>query len=94
MTTEIGDLLTDAFSRIRQTVGAAVDGLSPEQTGYRPDPDANSVAWLVWHLTRVQDSHISELAGQEQEWVTGDGTSGSEPLPSRRTRVMGIPLNK
>lgn len=68
---EFNDLVMDAFSRIRESVGAAVDGLTLEQTMYRPDPDANSVAWLVWHLTRVQDSHVSELAGREQEWVSG-----------------------
>jgi uncharacterized damage-inducible protein DinB len=68
---EFSDLLTDAFSRIHDSVGAAVDGLTIEQATYRPDPDANSVAWLVWHLTRVQDSHVSELAGRDQEWVTG-----------------------
>ena len=35
---------------------------------YRPDPDANSIAWLLWHLTRVQDDHIADLAGTKQVW--------------------------
>ncbi|MBT8213514.1 MAG: DUF664 domain-containing protein [Acidimicrobiia bacterium] len=69
---EFGDLFTDAFARVRDSVTAAVGGLTIEQATYRPDPDANSVAWLVWHLTRVQDSHVSELAGRDQEWVTGE----------------------
>ena len=36
---------------------------------YRPDADANTVAWLVWHLTRVQDDHVADVAGIEQQWL-------------------------
>lgn len=65
------ELLTDAFSRISESVGAAVGDITPAEAAYRPDPDANPIAWLVWHLTRVQDDHVSEIAGVDQEWVTG-----------------------
>lgn len=64
------ELLLDAFGRIRQTVHAAVDGLDPEQLAFRVDPDANSIAWLVWHLSRVQDDHVSEVAGVDQAWLS------------------------
>ena len=68
---ESGELFSDGFSRIHQAVSTAVTGLNLEQAAYRPDPDANSIAWLVWHLTRVQDDHVSEIAGDEQEWIVG-----------------------
>ena len=63
------DLLADAFSRIRSTVHAAVDGLTAEQLGARLDPEANTIAWLVWHLTRVQDDHVADVAGVEQVYT-------------------------
>jgi hypothetical protein len=63
------ELLADAFGRVREAVTAAVDGLTPAQLAYRPDPDANSIAWLVWHLTRVQDDHVADVAGWEQVWT-------------------------
>ncbi|MFE9661082.1 DUF664 domain-containing protein [Streptomyces sp. NPDC005955] len=62
----------DAFGRIREEVHAVVEGLSPAELTARVDPGANSVGWLVWHLTRVQDDHVSEAAGAEQEWTAGD----------------------
>ena len=62
------DLLLDAFGRIRETVVEAVMGLTPEQLAFRPAPDANSIGWLVWHLTRVQDDHIAGVAKTEQVW--------------------------
>jgi uncharacterized damage-inducible protein DinB len=62
------ELLTDAFDRIRDVVHDAVEGLSEDQLAHRPAPGANSIAWLVWHLTRVQDDHVAEVAGAEQVW--------------------------
>ncbi|GAA1201081.1 mycothiol transferase [Pseudonocardia alaniniphila] len=63
------ELLTDAYGRIREEVNGAVDGLTPEQLAYRVDGTANSIAWLVWHLTRVQDDHIAAVAGFEQVYT-------------------------
>lgn len=65
------DLLTDAFGRIRETVMSVVDGLSPAQLAYRLDADANTVSWLIWHLTRVQDDHVAAAFGVPQVWETG-----------------------
>ncbi|WP_298332619.1 DUF664 domain-containing protein [Haloactinopolyspora sp.] len=74
------DLLADAFDRIRQSVHAAVDGLSVDQLAVRLDPKANSIAWLVWHLTRVQDDHVSDVAGIDQAW-TAEGWADRFGLP-------------
>jgi hypothetical protein len=63
------DLLVDGFGRVRESVQQAVEGLDEEALAFRPDPDANSVAWLVWHLTRVQDDHVADAAGAEQIWT-------------------------
>lgn len=63
------DILIEAFGRIHGLVHRVVEGATDEQLTYRPDADANSVAWLVWHLTRVMDDHVSELAGSDQEWT-------------------------
>lgn len=67
------DVLTDAFQRIQQIVRRTVDGASEAVLTFRTDDDANTVAWLVWHLTRVQDGHVSELAGVDELWVDGGG---------------------
>jgi hypothetical protein len=65
------DLVIDALGRVREVVLGVVDGLTPEQLSYRVDPESNSIAWLVWHLSRVQDDHIAELANSEQVWASG-----------------------
>lgn len=66
------DLLTDAFGRVREAVQQAVMGLTPQQLAFRPYPAGNSIAWLVWHLTRIQDDHVAGVMGTEQVWQAGN----------------------
>lgn len=73
-------VLTDAFDRVRGVVHQAVTGLTPQQLAFRVDDDANSIAWLVWHLTRVQDDHVAEVAGKPQVW-TAQGWTERFGLP-------------
>ena len=69
---ETKDVYLDAFGRVRELVHSISAGLDAETLAYRPDADANSIAWLLWHLTRAQDDHVSEIAGRDQVWVSGD----------------------
>ena len=61
-------LLTDAFGRVRQIVHAVTDGLTADELEARLDDEANTIAWLVWHLTRVQDDHVADAFGVPQVW--------------------------
>ncbi|RIJ51863.1 DUF664 domain-containing protein [Clavibacter lycopersici] len=65
------DLLVDAYGRIGEIVRDAVDGLDAGDLAVRPDPEANSIGWLVWHLARVQDAQVADVAGRDQTWTTG-----------------------
>ena len=68
---ETSEVLSDAFERMREGVRRVIEGLDAAALAYRPDPDANPIAWLVWHSTRVQDDHVSQIAGDDQAWITG-----------------------
>lgn len=63
------DLLLDSFGRFPELVHEAVDGLTEDQLTHRLDPDANTIAWLVWHLARVEDISLAEAFGSEQVWA-------------------------
>ena len=65
------EVLVDGFSRVRGLVHRVVRDLSPAQLAARVD-GANSIAWLVWHLTRIQDDHVADVAQGSQVW-TEDG---------------------
>lgn len=76
----VAELLDDAFRRIRERVHAVADDLDADQLAFRPGSDANSIGWLVWHLTRVQDDHVAEAAQTEQVW-TAAGWADRFALP-------------
>jgi hypothetical protein len=64
-------VLTDAFSRIAESVAEAVEDLDGSQLAVRLDADANPISWLLWHLTRVQDDHVAAAFGVAQVWSSG-----------------------
>jgi hypothetical protein len=73
-------VLVDGFGRVREIVHRAVDGLTPDHLTFRIDDTTNSIAWLAWHLTRIQDDHIADAAGLDQVWTAG-GFSTDFGLP-------------
>jgi len=62
-------LIIDIYERISQVLERALEGLTQDDLNQRPNPDSNSMGWLAWHLTRVQDRAIADLTGEEQLWV-------------------------
>ena len=56
------DVIREAFARVRDGLPDQVRGRSSDDLLWRPAPDANPVAWLVWHLARVQDDHLAGVA--------------------------------
>ena len=80
---KFNDLLAEAYGRIQERVHSVLDGLDAGQLAARPGGDSNSIAWLVWHLTRIQDDHIADVAGTEQYWLTGWAERFDLPLPRK-----------
>jgi Protein of unknown function (DUF664) len=80
------DLLLYAYGQIQETLRRAVEGLTPDELTSRIGPGANSIAWLAWHLARVQDDHVADVAGREQVWTADDwvGRFGL-PFPAEAT---------
>lgn len=51
---------------------AVFDGLNDEQTRHIPPGEEHSIAWLIWHLARIEDVTMNLLvAGTPQQFTTG-----------------------
>src|ERR1035437_7681964 len=72
--------ILEAYGRLPSLVREAVGTLSAEQLVTRLDVDANSIAWLIWPLSRIQDDHVAAVAGREQVW-TSEGWAARFGLP-------------
>ncbi|PQZ96471.1 hypothetical protein CQ018_01915 [Arthrobacter sp. MYb227] len=80
-------LLRDGFERVNISVTDLMEQASPQMLRYRPEANANHIAWLIWHLSRIQDDHFVHLARAlwptqsfEECWISG-GWSGKFKLP-------------
>lgn len=69
---DVHEVYLELFDRIPPLVRTSVEGLDTETLTKAPASGTNPVGWLVWHLTRVQDHHVSELLNAEQLWVHED----------------------
>ena len=49
---EANELVTMMLKGNRSMVRKALDGLSDEEVAKRPNAECNSMAWLLWHLSR------------------------------------------
>ncbi|MDQ0825658.1 hypothetical protein QFZ60_001831 [Arthrobacter sp. B2I5] len=65
------ELLLEAFGRIPGLVGQVLDGLDEGQLQHRTEGHGNSIAWLVWHIGRVEDAQVAAASGLEQVWTAG-----------------------
>jgi hypothetical protein len=74
------DVLTYAYEQIEEAFTRTVEGLEPADLSRRVQPGANPIGWLAWHLLRVQDDHVADVAGTEQVW-TAEGWAGHFGLP-------------
>ena len=86
---DVAALLLELYGRTGPLAAEAVDGLDAPQLATAPQPGANTIAWLVWHMARVQDHHIAELLDEPQLWVTGDWAVGMALEPDPRNTGYG-----
>ncbi|GGC17496.1 mycothiol transferase [Cellulomonas carbonis] len=86
---DVAQLLVDGFGRVREEVHGVLDGLDEGALAHRPPradgTSGNSVAWLVWHLTRVQDDHVADAFDSQQVWLDGWAERAGLPLPPEDT---------
>ena len=53
-----------------QALRRALEGLTPTEIRWQPTPHTNHIAWLVWHMARVEDGWVSRLRRQPAIWQT------------------------
>lgn len=83
-------LLVELYGRIPPLAEQAVDGVDVDTLTRPPSPGANTIAWLVWHVARVQDHHVAELIGADQLWTEGAWPASSASTPIRPTTATDI----
>ena len=58
---KINEYTENVLERVHDFMALAFADLTPEQLWYRPAVEANSIAWVGWHLTRGLDRRVSDM---------------------------------
>ena len=51
-----------------QALTRALEGLTPTEIRWQATPHTNHIAWLVWHMARVEDGWVSRLRRGPTVW--------------------------
>ena len=65
---DVRGVLTEGFGRVAELYTDIADGLDGEALHHRPQGGGNPIGWLLWHLARMQDAQVADLAGEQQVW--------------------------
>ena len=93
MTTEHIDLNRFIIDRLDASylwIDRLRDGITDEQFYYQPTADSNSIAWLVWHLSRWRDRTSAIVSEETQVW-TSEGRSQRFGISEERTGLGDTP---
>ena len=67
---DLNQLIVAQLDSAYRWIAMAADGLTDEQLYYQPTSDTNSIAWLVWHLSRWRDAKGATISGMPQVWIS------------------------
>jgi hypothetical protein len=51
-----------------QALQRAIEGLTPAEMRWQPTLHTNHIAWLVWHMARVEDGWVNRLRRRPAVW--------------------------
>lgn len=72
--------LNEYYGKLKQTV----EGLTPEELLWQPNPESNHILWTVWHMARVSDRWAnSTVLGNDELWVR-DGWAKKLGMPTEK----------
>jgi uncharacterized damage-inducible protein DinB len=95
------EVIQSGLEEYLQALKRALEGLTPTEIRWQATPHTNHIAWLVWHMARVEDGWVSRLRRGPTVWQADgwaarfhmDPTSGGAGQTMEEVRTMPeIPL--
>ena len=92
------EFVSQGLQQVQIRLDASCAGLTREQVLWRPLPHANSIGFILWHMTRAEDNRAASLMGkaplwESQGWFARFGQPVDAPDPGDKAglRAVSIP---
>ncbi|MHC4105618.1 MAG: DinB family protein [Planctomycetota bacterium] len=67
---ELKDFIERALDALQQRYYRVLEGLTDVELAWQPCPNANSIGFIFWHVTRVEDRLVVHFAqGKPEVWI-------------------------
>ena len=70
---EITELIRKSLEQSQGYLTNALDGLTQEEVAWSPNAECNSIAFVLWHIIRVEDFFVNGLIQHEDELYEAEG---------------------
>jgi uncharacterized damage-inducible protein DinB len=70
---EAKELILKSLEQSQEYLTRALDGLTQEEAAWSPGPECNSIAFILWHTTRVEDFFINRVLQRGRELYEMEG---------------------
>jgi len=70
---ETKELILNSLEQSQGYLIRALDGLTQEEVAWSPEPECNSIAFTLWHMTRVEDFFVNRVLQRGQELYVAEG---------------------
>jgi hypothetical protein len=82
---ELKDFIERALDALQQHYYGVLKGITVSELSWQPGPNANSIGFIFWHVTRVEDRLVVHFAqGKPEVWIR-DGWHQRWGIPSETT---------
>ncbi len=79
---ESKEILIKSLGESQRYLDQALEGLTPEEMAWVPNDECNSIAFILWHVTRAEDMWINRVILEEdlvyEGWHKTLGTPADE----------------
>ncbi len=79
---ELRQFIIDSWTGTREGTLRATKGITQSQAVWQPAPEANSIAFLLWHIARSEDSLVNLRVAKDVECWSAQGWDKKIALPA------------
>lgn len=70
---EAKELILGSLEQSHEYLTKALDGLTQEEVAWSPGPECNSIAFILWHIARIEDFFMNRVIQREEELYEAGG---------------------
>ena len=67
------ELILRSLEQSQGYLTGALDGLTQEEFAWSPGPECNNIAFILWHIARVEDFYVNRVIQREKELHETEG---------------------